>query len=276
MATLTFYLRNDKNPTQVYAYFSVSRNLKFRNSTGFMVNPKIWKNGLPNKKYIDGAELYNILNDLEKFIYSKFNNADLHKNWLEETIREFKGESIKSKNGLNKNSLSVELGFKSNTTIGQIVNGRNNPSFDVMQRIAIRFPEINYHWLLTGRGRMLLEEEYNIISFGENRKTRDGIVPIQDVPIYDLELSAGFNAVLRGENNNVRIINYIRIPGLPSCDGAMYAKGDSMYPLVKSGDLVAFKGLGVEDAFMGEMYVVGISMPNWDDFISVKFMQSLN
>lgn len=39
-------------------------------------------------------------------------------------------------------------------TISNIVNGRNNPSLDVMQRVLNRFRTINSDWLILGIGSM--------------------------------------------------------------------------------------------------------------------------
>lgn len=38
--------------------------------------------------------------------------------------------------------------------ISHILNGRNNPSLDVITRILSKMPEINSDWLLTGTGSM--------------------------------------------------------------------------------------------------------------------------
>ena len=35
----------------------------------------------------------------------------------------------------------------------------------------------------------------------------------------------------------------IVIPNIPVCDGAVYVSGDSMYPILKSGDIVGFKSI---------------------------------
>lgn len=38
--------------------------------------------------------------------------------------------------------------------VSHILNGRNNPSMDALQKILNRFPEINGSWLITGEGSM--------------------------------------------------------------------------------------------------------------------------
>ena len=65
----------------------------------------------------------------------------------------------------------------------------------------------------------------------------------------------------------------IHIPNIPKCDGAVYVKGDSMYPLLKSGDIVAFKEipLDMQHIFFGEMYLVSIDMDG-DEYLTVKYV----
>lgn len=53
--------------------------------------------------------------------------------------------------------------------ISHILSGRNKPSLDVIQKILMRFPELNPWWLLTGKGNMkqlnlFSEEELESVS----------------------------------------------------------------------------------------------------------------
>lgn len=45
--------------------------------------------------------------------------------------------------------------------ISHILNGRNNPSLDVISRILLRMPQINSDWLITGSGSMYKTEVSN-------------------------------------------------------------------------------------------------------------------
>lgn len=45
--------------------------------------------------------------------------------------------------------------------ISHILNGRNNPSLDVITRILSKMPEINSDWLLTGAGTMFKSDYKN-------------------------------------------------------------------------------------------------------------------
>ncbi|WBX72929.1 peptidase S24 [Tenacibaculum pacificus] len=135
---------------------------------------------------------------------------------------------------------------------------------------------LNPVWLITGQGQMLQKEvdtfqepssEYqNFIS-----KT-DRVESNQMIPLYDLDAVAGVIPVIL-DMNNQKPIDHIYIPNAPKCDGAMYATGDSMYPLLKSGDILAFKTITdfTNDVFFGEMYILFIEVAG-DLFRTVKFV----
>jgi len=56
--------------------------------------------------------------------------------------------------GLNNNSFSIAIGV--NPTVSHnIVKGRNAPSFELMNKIALSFDNIDMNWLITGEGEML-------------------------------------------------------------------------------------------------------------------------
>ena len=62
-------------------------------------------------------------------------------------------------------------------------------------------------------------------------------------------------------------------PDLPKCDGAIYIVGDSMYPLLKSGDIVLYKQLkDIGDIFWGDMYLLSIDIDG-EEYITVKYIQ---
>ncbi len=69
-------------------------------------------------------------------------------------------------------------------------------------------------------------------------------------------------------------IDHISIPHLPKCDGAVYVTGDSMYPLLKSGDIVLYKEIHdvANEIFWGEMYLLGIDMSG-EEYVTVKYIQ---
>jgi transcriptional regulator with XRE-family HTH domain len=54
---------------------------------------------------------------------------------------------------LTPSRFADEVGLQ-RATISHILNGRNNPGLDAIQRILNRFREINATWLITGKGTM--------------------------------------------------------------------------------------------------------------------------
>ena len=92
-----------------------------------------------------------------------------------------------------------------------------------------------------------------------------------NVILYDVEAAANLKHLF--DNKNENILGMIHIPNIPKCDGAVYVKGDSMYPLLKSGDIVAYKviPLDMQHIFFGEMYLVSIDMDG-DEYLTVKYV----
>lgn len=56
---------------------------------------------------------------------------------------------------LNKNSLSVKLGYINNTSTGKIINGIQKPGYDFVFRLLQTFRRIDANWLIAGEGKML-------------------------------------------------------------------------------------------------------------------------
>ena len=53
------------------------------------------------------------------------------------------------------------------SSMSHILSGRNNPGFDFIHNLLIRFPHINADWLLTGRGKMIKENQ-GILNFDQS------------------------------------------------------------------------------------------------------------
>ena len=62
-------------------------------------------------------------------------------------------ELIIEKEGLTSKQFASEVGIQAGT-ISNILNGRNNPSLDVLQRVLNRFRTISSDWLILGVGSM--------------------------------------------------------------------------------------------------------------------------
>jgi len=134
---------------------------------------------------------------------------------------------------------------------------------------------IDKNWLLTGKEETLKENAdnaINITSINISRKTKDAIKDTQDIPLYDLRATAGLEELFKGTSNDA-ILDRIRVPGVASCDGAIYITGDSMYPLLKSGDMILYKEIDINRIFWGEIYLLSVKVTDWEEYITVKFIQ---
>lgn len=62
-------------------------------------------------------------------------------------------QAIMQKEELNSKDFAAEVGI-SPATMSNIVNGRNKPSLEVMQKILLRFRALRSDWLILGTGSM--------------------------------------------------------------------------------------------------------------------------
>lgn len=136
------------------------------------------------------------------------------------------------------------------------------------RNILVQELNVNPEWLETGKGEMF-NAEPDLTAY--MRRT-DSSLPLQSVPLYSIEGTAGL-VPLFTEHVQAKPVNYIHIPNLPKCDGAIYVVGDSMYPLLKSGDIVLYKQMNsIEDIFWGDMYLLSIDIDG-EGYITVKYIQ---
>jgi phage repressor protein C with HTH and peptisase S24 domain len=166
--------------------------------------------------------------------------------------------------GMSNGSFASQL--KNNKTIG----------VDKLENILKRFKDLNPEWVLTGNGEMQKISNLNVLKESPsvyNLKTDNEIKSVQNIPLYNIEATAGI-VTLFSDSSKTTPIDFIQIPGLPKCDGALYITGDSMYPLLKSGDIVMYKQIvNIKDGiFWGEMYLISISIDG-DELVTVKYIQ---
>lgn len=134
--------------------------------------------------------------------------------------------------------------------------------------ILIHEFNVNPEWIEEGKGNMFSA----LPDVNKFMLRTDNALPLQSVPLYSIEGTAGLVPLFAAENET-EPINYIHIPHLPKCDGAIYIVGDSMYPLLKSGDIVLYKQLSdVGDIFWGDMYLLSIDIDG-EEYVTVKYIQ---
>lgn len=177
-------------------------------------------------------------------------------------------------NGIKKVDFYQATGVADSNFKGK--NLYSQPGGDVLVKILTSYPNISAEWLLTGEGDMLKskhteEPQIEIKPIHQPRSTEKK-EETQVVYLYDFEASAGLRALF--DDNRQNIIDIIKIPNLPKCDGAIHIVGDSMYPLLKSGDIILYKQmpLDINNLLYGEMYLLSYDIDG-DDYIVVKYIR---
>ncbi len=166
-------------------------------------------------------------------------------------------------NALNAGRGSISKAVKEGKSIGS----------NTLENILNLYIDLNPTWLLTGEGNMLKEEVVVQNEMQSFPLKTDRSLYNQQIPLYDIEASAGLVPLFSDSTYNVPL-DYITIPNLPKCDGAIYVTGDSMYPLLKSGDIVLYKTISDfrNEIFWGEMYLLSVEMSG-EEFVLVKYIQ---
>ena len=82
-------------------------------------------------------------------------------------------KKIQEYSGLSLGVFASRTGIKA-ASLSHILNGRNNPSLDVVMKIHETFPEISWDWMLYGTGQMLNGGNAEIV---ENKQVEPNIAP---------------------------------------------------------------------------------------------------
>ena len=149
---------------------------------------------------------------------------------------------------MSTNEFSNSIGLERPDRLYNILNGRNGVSSDLANIIISRYNNVEYLWLITGKGLMLKGEcdlpEYSISENGDG------------VPYYNVDFTLGFDLV---ENDQTLIPAYhIKFPKYRDALCWVNATGDSMTPLINHGDMVALKRLDNwrDGVLFGEVYAI--------------------
>jgi len=143
------------------------------------------------------------------------------------------------------------------------------------ERVFSKCVEIDANWLLTGRGEMLknLKEVPFYSEKSEFISRSDKVMQHnQIIPLYDIQATAGLVTLFKADKETA--LDYYSIPNLPKVDGAVRISGDSMYPLLKSGDIVFYRQINniLENLYFGEIYLLDINNDD-DEYTTVKYVQ---
>lgn len=175
--------------------------------------------------------------------------------------------------GISVYKLEVDAGF----TNGYWRKTRSI-SANAVENILRVYSDLDPVWVITGVGDMLKqpstqEASGDIIPLS-HPKTPDKIYPMSEFNLYDIDVSAGLSRLFSEDGDrNKAYLGKISIPNMPKCDGAVKVIGDSMYPLLKSGDIIAYKEVhSIESVQYGEIYILQIENDS-DVSVVVKYVK---
>jgi phage repressor protein C with HTH and peptisase S24 domain len=122
---------------------------------------------------------------------------------------------------------------------------------------------VNPTWLLTGEGKMFLEEKAATIK-GEKKPV---VVDIKPLPIIDSQVPADFPQI------KAQVIGWLYLPEvetMPNNAMVVKVKGQCMRPTVKEGDYVIFVPADRESVKNGEVVVV---QNKWNELVVKRFRE---
>lgn len=175
------------------------------------------------------------------------------------------------------------MNFKTDSELAEFLGVSRGTLSNWMARNSIDFPlllskigDVDYNWLLVGKGTP--KHEYNYcdselaqgkVQIINDSKTSE-VMDDRSVSLYDITAAANLKTLLA--NKFQYIVGKIQIPSVPRCDGALYISGDSMYPILKSGDIIGFKEINsFTSVIYGEMYLISFTIDG-DEYLAVKYV----
>lgn len=168
-------------------------------------------------------------------------------NFFERIMQIIDYYNIKSINSFAKNYLN----YDSSEKINRLKRDNTNPSYEILKDISNKFVDLNMNWLITGKGNMLINDNYSKpLPIATKTDSKTGI------PLIPIDAMAGWG---KGDNTvmEYECERYV-IPMFRDAEFLIRISGTSMIPKFRSGDIVACKKLPLTDLFFqwNKIYVL--------------------
>lgn len=169
--------------------------------------------------------------------------------------------------GISKREFYTKIGVSRGT-----LESHTGITEDVMAKFIATYPDVSLIWLLTGQGEMLKSPVPAVKAVTAFDLRTDRHLDEQTIPLYELDATAGLISLFE-DSTRYKQLSELYLPDAPKCDGAIYVRGDSMYPILKSGDIVCYKTIhDHENIFYGEMYLLDFDVEG-EQFLTIKYIQ---
>lgn len=174
--------------------------------------------------------------------------------------------------GISVSAFEKSIGM-SNASFGKSLKNNGTIGCDKLENILRVYTDLNPTWVITGVGNMLTETTplpKDSLYSQPTLITAEKVINKQDeqeIPLFDITAAAGCVELFHCLHDQTPI-DTIKIPNLAKCDGAVFVRGDSMYPILKSGDIILYKTLPeLANIIWGETYIV--SYESYGDYYTV-------
>lgn len=179
---------------------------------------------------------------------------------------------------LEKQSISKTRFYSQTGVANGTLDKKSGITGDTITKIYNAYPEINLEWLISGEGDMLKSSVFSLHSDLESLREQYAAVlnvDLETIPETDLiKMDAPLEYIpIFTYKASPCCLGYVSIPKLGTCDGACYVKTDSMYPVIKPGDIVCYKTANNTDTIhWGEMYMLYVMLDD-EEYLTIKTLE---
>ena len=166
--------------------------------------------------------------------------------------------------GITIGALEKKIGA-SKGVLSRAIHNNTDIQSKWLTKIVENYPSYSADWLLSGKGNKVNGTVQTYDLKAEEKRT------MREVPVYDMEATAGFKSIYDDYSRTAE--EYLSIPNLPPVDGALYARGDSMSPLIDSGDIVIFQRVqNKSNIIWGHIYIITYFLEG-DEYTVLKYIR---
>ncbi len=168
--------------------------------------------------------------------------------------------------GLTQGEFAQRIGVDS-SNLSKYLNGRLPVNDSLINRVVVNMG-LSKEWLVSGSDLPYAKQPAatlaEAVAFDGTIRTADR----RGTPVYDIDVTAGAlpRARMFASEN---IVGYVNLPSIPEGCRIVSVSGDSMQPVIRSGDFIAVRELSnLQQIFWGQIYVVVL-----DDYCMVKYVR---
>lgn len=149
--------------------------------------------------------------------------------------------------GLSQARFAGRLGISA-ANMSKHLNGKLPITNGLVNRICLDY-NVSRRWLLNGEDTPFAKDS--------NVKETPGQPAQRGVPVYDIDVTAGFGSLDRICTED-RISGYVNLPGLNNSynERLVRVSGDSMEPAIQNGSYIAIREQQADSIAWGHIYVI--------------------